>query len=96
MFARELEERPTRVDGRNGKGPLQFLPRGRRGWRSSPIRRARDIAQTHYERLEREARYPRYERHDLTPANLLRPPLPRRVDERLDVALRRRLEHAMP
>ena len=37
MFARELEERPTRVDGRNGKGPLQFLPRGRRGWRSSPI-----------------------------------------------------------
>ena len=43
MFARELEELPTRVDGRNGEGSLQVLPRGRRGWRSSPTHRARDV-----------------------------------------------------
>ena len=44
----------------------------------------------------RDVEWIHYESHDLTlTQDLLRPPLPRRVDERLDVALRRRLEHAM-
>ena len=77
--------RPTGVDG-EGSSQSRRVAAAAGVLRPSAARGTSrlDIAYTHYER------------RDLTlTQDLLRPPLPRRVDERLDVALRRRLEHAV-
>ena len=86
MFARELR---TAEDASTGasRGLVADAWPPRLAFFAYPPRAGRQV---------RDVKWIHYESHDLTlTQDLLRPPLPRRVDERLDVALRRRLQYPM-
>ena len=85
MFARELRTAARRPTGRTGRAPRNF----RR------VAAAAGVLRTPAARPPRAGHRVLREIRPYPPVTLLRPPLPRRVDERLDVALRRRLEHAV-